>query len=279
MAKFIEKIKSAPKKDKIKFAVLLGFILVTLIVAAILFPYILSLGNKDVRDSVKDQILSFGIWGWLIFVALQAFQIVFAIIPREPIEVIAGLLYGTWGGLAACLLGSLLGSVLIYYLVKLLGYSFISRMIDVKKTERFKFLHNNKRLNVIIFILFFIPGTPKDALSYVIPLTAVKPMQYFIITTIARIPSVITSTYAGSAIDNEEWIKMAVIFIITGAVAIVGIIFNDKIINFFSRVKQAEHEKLESVAATVKKKAEHSKKAHSDQTLNKENTPEHKQTL
>lgn len=244
MSKFIERIKSTPKKDKIKFAVFIGFILLTLVVALLLLPQIIELiQSQEARDALKDRILSYGVWGWLIFAALQTFQIVFAVIPGEPIEVIGGLLYGPWGGLFACLLGSLAGTVLIYYLVKWLGSSFINNMIDPKKTEKFKFLHNNKRLNVIVFILFFIPGTPKDVMTYVIPLTQIKPLHYFIITTIARIPSIITSTYAGAAIDNQEWVQMIIIFVITGAVAIVGIIFNDKIIAFFSKVR-GKHKKV-----------------------------------
>lgn len=85
-------------------------------------------------------------------------------------------------------------------------------MINIEKTEKFKFLHNAKKLNLIIFILFFIPGTPKDVLTYIIPLTSVKPLHYFVITTVARIPSIITSTFAGSAIDKGQWLEMILIF-------------------------------------------------------------------
>ena len=62
----------------------------------------------------------------------------------------------------------------------------------------------------------------------------------------ARIPSIITSTFAGSAIDNEKWLEMILIFIITGAVAVLGIVFNDKIIAFFSRNKHHEMGKAEN---------------------------------
>ena len=250
MSKLVEKIKGTPKKDKIKFAIFAGFILLTLTVTILLLPNIIALKDQAARDQLKDQILSFGVWGWLIFAALQVFQIVFAVIPGEPIEVIGGVLYGPWGGLFACLLGALAGTVLIYYLVKWLGYSFINNMVNIKNTEKFKFLHNHKKLNLVVFILFFIPGTPKDILTYLIPLTEIKPLQYFAITTVARIPSIITSTFAGAAIDNGKWLEMILIFAITGAVAILGIVFNDKIIAFFSKSKQKEKEKK-------KKKTEH----------------------
>ena len=92
MSKLIEKIKNTPKRDKIKFAVLAGFILLTLVVAILLLPNIIALKDQAARDQLKDQILSFGIWGWLVFAAIQLFQIIFAVIPGEPIEVIGGVL-------------------------------------------------------------------------------------------------------------------------------------------------------------------------------------------
>lgn len=252
MSKLKEKFKSTSKKDKIKFAVFIGFILLTLVIAIILLPNIIALKDQAARDQLKEQILSFGIWSWLIFAVIQVFQIIFAVIPGEPIEVIGGVLYGPWGGLLACEAGALIGTVLVYYLVKCLGYSFINSMIRIKDTNKFKFLHNNKKLNLIVFILFFIPGTPKDVLTYLIPLTEIKPLQYFAITTVARIPSIITSTFAGSAIDNGQWLEMILIFAITGAVAILGIIFNDKIIAFFSKSKHKKDKLPESPDQTTK---------------------------
>ena len=95
LSKLIAKFKSVPRKDKIKFGIFIAFILITITVALFLLPNIIALKDKVNRDLLKDQILSFGVWGWLIFAALQVFQIIFAVIPGEPIEVI--------GCLPACL--------------------------------------------------------------------------------------------------------------------------------------------------------------------------------
>jgi len=241
LSKLIEKIRNIPKKDKIKFAVFAAFILVMLIVALIFLPNIVALKDQEARDALKETILSYGVWGWLVFGAIQLFQVIFAVIPGEPIEVIAGLLYGPWGGLAICLAGTLIGSILIYFLVKGLGYSFVSQMINIKDSKRFAFLGDTKKLNLIVFVLFFIPGTPKDVLTYLVPLTEIKPLHYFVITTFARIPSVITSTFAGDAISEGKWIETVLIFAATGLVALLGIIFNDKIIAFFTRIKKADN--------------------------------------
>ena len=246
-----KKLQETPRADKIKFIVLAVIVLLTLTVAVILTPKIVALKDQAVRDALKEQILSFGVGGWLLFLLLQIFQIIFAVIPGEPIEVLAGVLYGPWGGLFTCLLGCLLGTALVYYLVRWLGYSFISHMINIRETNKFRFLQNARRLDVIVFILFFIPGTPKDVLTYIMPMFPIKPLHFFVLATVARIPSIITSTFAGSAISNGNWVLTVVLFAATGAVALVGILLNDKIIGFFAR-KTKEEETAENALPSEK---------------------------
>lgn len=60
-------------------------------------------------------------WAWLAFLGLQVLQVVVAVLPGEPVELMAGLLYGTWGGLTLCLLGVGLSSAAVYYCVRAAG--------------------------------------------------------------------------------------------------------------------------------------------------------------
>lgn len=66
------------------------------------------------------------------------------------------------------------------------------------------FLKKEKNLELIIFIIFFIPGTPKDLLTYIAPFTRIKLKTFLLLTTFARIPSVITSTIGGNALSNQN---------------------------------------------------------------------------
>lgn len=217
------------KKDFIKFMVFVVVIVAMIGVCIWLLPWIISLKDEAGRAAFQEYIHSKGALGVLILLGIQVLQVVIAIIPGEPIEVIAGLLYGTIGGYAVCTVGMLIGTVIIYYGVKHLGASFIHRLIGQGKLERFKFLSDTKRLEILTFLLFFIPGTPKDMLTYFMPLTKIKPLAFFIIITVARIPSVISSTFAGASIGEGKWVQTIIIFAAIGIVAIAGIVINDRL--------------------------------------------------
>ena len=95
---------------------------------------------------------------------------------------------------------------------------------------------NKKRLEWIMIILFVIPGTPKDLLVYLGGLMPINPYRFVIITTLARFPSVISSTIAGANLLVGNWGWSIGIYAIT--FAIVGLaIF---IINKFDKSKVTE---------------------------------------
>ena len=121
-------------------------------------------------------------------------------------------------------------SILIFSLVKKYGKQFIYDFCDEQKVKQFennKIFQNPKKIELIVFLLFLIPGTPKDFLTYVAGLCPIKMSRFVIISTIARIPSIVTSTIAGSNIADGNWKKgIALYILIVIIVAIVLFIFN-----------------------------------------------------
>ena len=240
--KMLNKLKQMTKNNKKDFVKLVFLILIVVaftIVTIYLMPWIISLKDEKVRNALKVDIYSKGALGVLMLLGLQVLQVVVAFIPGEPIEVISGLMYGTFYGYIICTVGMLIDTVLIYYTVKSLGDSFINKLIGEDKLSKYKFLHDEKKLEMITFILFFIPGTPKDLLTYFMPLTKMKPMTFFMITTFARIPSIISSTYAGASISQGKWMQTVVVFLAIGAIGILGIIFNDRFMKSVEKKRQA----------------------------------------
>lgn len=221
----------------IKIIMLVIFFVVMAVVAVLTIPFVKMLMTPEGRIQIQKFVESFGVFGILIFIGFQAIQVIVALIPGEPFEIIGGVLYGTFGGFALCLIGILLGTVAVFYLVKWIGQPLVSSVCDNKKISRLKILNDEKKLETLVFILFLVPGTPKDILTYVVPLTKIKPSKYFIYSTIARIPSVISSTLVGSNIEKGNWISSGVIFLVTAAIGLVGIMYNDKIVNNIKKTK------------------------------------------
>ena len=146
----------------------------------------------------------------LIFIGMVAIQVVVAIIPGEPLEIGAGYAFGIWEGTLLCMLGILIGSTIVFLFTRFFGAKFVETIYPREKLLKYKFLQNRKKLNLITFILFLIPGTPKDVLTYFIGLTPMKLSTWIIITCTARIPSVITSTIGGNALGLKDY-KYAII--------------------------------------------------------------------
>lgn len=168
---------------------------------------------------------SFGIWGRLIFVGMVVLQVVVAFIPGEPIELAAGYAFGFLEGSLLTLAGFLLGSWIVFLLVRKFGVRLVEVFFPAGKIAEFSFLKNPKKTQAIAFLLMLIPGTPKDFLSYFAGLTQLTVKQWLIIVAVGRIPSLITSTATGAAAGQQNYILSAVMLGLTIALTLAGIIY------------------------------------------------------
>ena len=170
---------------------------------------------------------------------IQLAQIFLIIIPGEPIEILAGMCYGTLGGTLFIMISAAIITTLIVLMVRKLGRKFVYDFCSkerIEKIENSKMFKNPKRLEWIMIILFVLPGTPKDLLVYLGALLPINPYRFVIITTLARFPSIISSTIAGSNLIVGNWGFSIGIYLVT--FAIIGIaIF---IINKFDKSKATE---------------------------------------
>ncbi len=202
--------------------------------AALIVAGSLILGPKITEISRDPEVLretlgSNGIKSYFWFLGVQFLQTVFALIPGEFVEIAAGYLFGSVLGLILCLIGVAAATALIFALTRLLGRKFTEIMIDSKNLKRLKFLQDEKKLEIMFALLFFIPGTPKDLITYFAGITRIKFGTFMTISVFCRIPSIVTSTMAGSALGQENYLLSVVIFAITGFIAIFGITLYHKL--------------------------------------------------
>lgn len=202
------------------------FILLFIGITIYLFPYLASLRYEENRIKLQEKIASFGIWGWLVMVLIQAAQVVIAFLPGEPVEIIMGIMYGPFLGTLTCFIGIILGTIIIYVLSKSIGKPFISLFIDPDKLNDYRFLNTKEKKDALVFTLFFIPGTPKDVLTYFAPFLNMSIIRFIIISLFARIPSIVTSTISGDSISNGNWTLTIIIFAVTFVIAIIGYFIN-----------------------------------------------------
>ncbi len=174
-------------------------------------------------EEFRDFIQSYGAFGILVSVGIQVLQVFIALIPGEFVEIGMGYAYGWFEATLLSLLGVAIGSALIFSLVKRYGIRLVEIFVSTDKINQLSFISNEKKLNRLTFILYFIPGTPKDLLTYFIGLTRMSLQDFLGITLFARIPSVVSSTVGGNFIGEGKYIEAVVLFVVTGIVSFAGI--------------------------------------------------------
>lgn len=168
---------------------------------------------------------SFGIWGKLVFVGMVVLQVVVAFIPGEPIELAAGYAFGFVEGSLLTLVGFVIGSWLVFLLVRKLGIKLVEVFFSPEKITQFSFLKNPKKTKTVAFLLMLIPGTPKDFLSYFAGLTQLTLRQWLIIVVVGRLPSLLTSTATGASAGKQNYVLSAIFLGITMVLTFAGIIY------------------------------------------------------
>ncbi|MBR6554658.1 MAG: TVP38/TMEM64 family protein [Clostridia bacterium] len=164
-----------------------------------------------------------GFGGKLLFVGMVILQVIVAIIPGEPLEIGAGYAFGAVEGTLLCLIGIAIGSTLVFLLVRKFGVPLVEVFFPVEKIRALRFLQDSRRLNRLTFLLFFIPGTPKDLLCYFVGLTEMKLPVWMAISFFARIPSVVTSTLGGDALGTQSYLRAVIVFAVAAVLSAAGL--------------------------------------------------------
>lgn len=153
--------------------------------------------------------------------ALVVAQIAIAVLPGEPVELAAGYLFGFWEGTAICLAGSLVGTIIVTTLVRVLGMRVARAFFSAEQLEGVSWLRDSRRFELVMLVVFLIPGTPKDVLTYVAGLTTCPWWRIAAIATIGRIPSIVTSTLAAGFASSGNWaaagVTLAATVVLAGA--------------------------------------------------------------
>ncbi|MSA70363.1 TVP38/TMEM64 family protein [Holdemania massiliensis] len=194
-------------------------IVFTIVMTAVLFVLFQSVASDPAQ--FKTWLDQFGWLGRIVLTGMMALQVLVALLPGEIIETGAGVAYGPVEGMILCLVGAAIGTALIFWLVRRYGSNLVECLVPKEKLDTLSFMKDEQKLDNLIFL---IPGTPKDIITYFAGLTPVKFSHFLLITTIARIPSVITSTLAGDKLIQQDFASAFWIYAITIAFSGAGLL-------------------------------------------------------
>lgn len=223
------------KADIFKSAALIAFFAIMVLIVVMLWPYFHELFEPGGLDRIINDVRGAGPVGFLILLGLQFLQIVVAFIPGEVVQIAAGLLYGPWIGALVILAGCVISSAFIFALVRKLGAPFVQSMVPVQYLEKFRKFEKTGKLNIIVFILFLIPGLPKDVFTYLVPLTDMRMRTFLLLSNVGRIPGIVVSTYAADGLADGRLMESAIIFAVAAVIAVLGIVFRERIMKMLEK--------------------------------------------
>lgn len=201
-------------------------IVLTLLATLFVWKWLSSFSKEGLRDYIR----SFGAMGWFVLLGLQFLQVFIALIPGELLETVAGYAFGPLMGTLICYIGVAIASALIFLLTRYFGTRLVEVFISREKISELRFINTKSKRNNLIFLIFFIPGTPKDLVTYFVGLTDIKLGNFLLISLIARFPSVVSSTFGGHLLGEREYLWAILLYGVTGVVSLIGLMIYNSII-------------------------------------------------
>lgn len=211
------------RRRALRRRVLIGLVTAAAITALLCWEYLPGLlawlaDARAVRAFVSDHAFV----SRLAMLGINIVQVLLAFLPGEPVELASGYAFGFWEGTALCLVASGLATSMIYWATRRWGWKLVGLFFDRSLFDRFSWLKSAKRLELIMLIVFLIPGTPKDFLTYFAGLTNMRFLPVVLIATFGRIPSIVTSTIAASAVGSGNWPLVACTLVASAFLLAVG---------------------------------------------------------
>lgn len=179
-------------------------------------------------DRMTAFIASLGHWGFAGFVLLQAAQVAVAPIPGEATGILGGFFFGPYLGVLLSTAGLTLGSTVAFILSKKYGRPLVDRFVDPNVIARFDFLLHHKGA-LLVFILFLLPGFPKDYFCYILGLGHLTLKEFLLISATGRFFGTVLLTVGGSLLRSKSYVGFSILVGVAILVVIVVYVFKDKI--------------------------------------------------
>lgn len=210
-------------------------------------PLIIVHFYKDVffnAKSMKNLLSSFSnnkVAAFIILILLQIIQIIICIIPGQPIQITASYTFGFWVGLIISVIGAVLGTIITYLLASFLGKSVMHIIFGKDKIDKYSQKLNSRRSYLIIFLLYLIPGIPKDSISYIAGISEIKLRPFIYISTLGRIPGVAGSLLFGYFTKTKNYQGLVVISILALVIFVISIYRRKEIAQWVDSIQEKDN--------------------------------------
>jgi uncharacterized membrane protein YdjX (TVP38/TMEM64 family) len=194
------------------------------------------------KERLRGFLDSLGMWGFAGFIFLQVVQVVAAPIPGEASGLLGGYLYGPFLGVVLSTIGLTIGSYVAFALSRYFGRPLTERFVDKATMERFDYLLHHKGA-FLVFLLFLLPGFPKDYLCYILGLGHLTTMEFLSIATSGRLLGTVLLTLGGTYLRKAQYFRFFSLCGVAVIAVFLAIAYKDKLENLFRKWHEKHQEK------------------------------------
>jgi len=184
------------------------------------------------KHFLKKTLREWGVLAPVIFIALQALQVIISPIPGEATGILGGYLFGQWLGLFYSTIGLTIGSVVSFAIGRWLGAHYVKNLVSAETWNRLGFIVEAEGA-VLCFIIFLIPGLPKDIVCYIFGLSPMPLWVFAVVSGLGRIPGTWVLSAQGAHTATGDYMQVILVSAVAVAVALPLYYYRHRIVNWF----------------------------------------------
>lgn len=171
----------------------------------------------------------------IVYIVLQIIQVIISVLPGQIFQMAAGYLYGFWAALLFAMTGAIIGTAISFMIAKVLGRDFLHILFGEERISYYVERLNSKRMYTLVFLIYLIPGIPKDMVSYASGISEIRFKPFIILSSIGRIPGMAGSLLMGTMLEDEKFGFAIGIGLVAVIMCILCVVFKDTLIKFLDK--------------------------------------------
>ena len=186
-------------------------------------------------DEINKLLVQYKTASIFIYIGLQIFQIIVSVLPGQALQFAAGYAYHFWLGFLYSIIGIAVGTVITFYLARLLGKDALLVIFGEEKFTKFIHTLNSKRSFLVLFVIFLIPGIPKDLFTYAAGVSEIRIVPFLMLSLIGRTPAMIGSIMMGNMFYNGSYFGLIVLSAVAVILFAAGLMNREKMVKWTDR--------------------------------------------
>lgn len=202
--------------------------------------------EKHTSEEMRDRLQEMGLRGQISVGIMAMLQVVLSCLPAEPVQMLAGLSFGFWQGLLCCMVGTVLGSLVIYLVYRAFGEHLRDYFMSGLKVNLARAATSDK-IALIVFILYFLPAIPYGLICFFAASTGMKYPRYFFLTMLGSLPSVCIGVGIGDIAVMHGWFISLCVFLLVVILLLILMINRKKLFEKLNAYIEKNQRKVNAV--------------------------------